>query len=95
MAACAAVGVVGLGMVVAPGLLTTPLLGALGFGPGGVLGGSLAAGAQAGIGNVAAGSTFAFLQSAGAGGAALATVNGVVQGAGLTTAGVAAVKAKL
>ena len=67
-----------------------PLLGAAGFGSGGVFGGSLAAGVQAGIGNVAAGSTFAFLQSAGAGGAALGAVNGVIQGAGLAVAGGAA-----
>lgn len=46
---------------------------------------------QSGIGNVAAGSGFAILQSAGAGGAGQAVVNGVVQGAGaaMTAAGVA------
>lgn len=42
--------------------------------------GSAAAAAQAGIGNVAAGSGFALLQSAGAGGAGLAVVNGIVGG---------------
>lgn len=40
--------------------------------------GSAAAAAQAGIGNVVAGSAFAVLQSAGAGGAGLAIVNAVV-----------------
>lgn len=51
--------------------------------------GSLAAGVQSSIGNVAAGSTFATLQSAGTGGAGLAAVNGVVQAAGvlMTAAG--------
>ncbi|KAL1687491.1 hypothetical protein GGG16DRAFT_62129 [Schizophyllum commune] len=42
------------------------VLGALGFGPGGVVLGSWAAAAQAGIGNVVAGSAFALAQSAGA-----------------------------
>ena len=41
---------------------------------------SIAAGVQSVIGNVAAGSTFAILQSAGAGGAGTVIVNGVVQG---------------
>ena len=42
--------------------------------------GSAAAAAQAGIGNVAAGSTFAILQSAAAGGAGSVLVNGVAAG---------------
>jgi hypothetical protein len=42
-------------------------------------------GVQSGIRNVAAGSTFAILQSAGAGGAGIVVVNGVVQ----TIAGIA------
>jgi hypothetical protein len=41
--------------------------------------GTIAATAQGTIGNVAAGSVFATLQSAGAGGAGLAAVNGAVQ----------------
>lgn len=41
--------------------------------------GSLAAGAQSAIGNVAAGSVFATMQSAGAGGGGLAAVNGATQ----------------
>ena len=44
------------------------LLSALGFTPSGVAAGSLAAAWQASIGNVAAGSTFAMLQSIGAAG---------------------------
>lgn len=52
--------------------------------------GSLAAAAQSAIGNVAAGSTFAALQSAGTGGATLGTINGVVQGVGATILGSAA-----
>merc|ERR1711964_99944 len=43
-------------------------LGAIGFTSTGVGAGSIAAAAQAGIGNVVAGSTFATLQSAGAAG---------------------------
>ena len=43
----------------------------LGFGAGGVTGGSIAAMVQAKIGNVAAGSLFAYLQSAGATGVGL------------------------
>ncbi|KAJ7897799.1 hypothetical protein B0H13DRAFT_2032668 [Mycena leptocephala] len=51
---------------IAVGLVVPPLVpGALGFTPGGVAAGSAAAGMQAGIGNVAAGSVFASLQSAG------------------------------
>lgn len=44
----------------------------------GVLG-SLAAGAHSVVGNVAAGSVFATMQSAGAGGAGLAAVNGAAK----------------
>ncbi|KAJ7867080.1 hypothetical protein B0H14DRAFT_3441961 [Mycena olivaceomarginata] len=48
------------------GLVAPPLvLNVLGFTPGGVAAGSAAAGMHAGIGNVAAGSVFASLQSAG------------------------------
>jgi ElaB/YqjD/DUF883 family membrane-anchored ribosome-binding protein len=44
------------------------------------LSGSAAAAAQSGIGSVAAGSTFAILQSAGAGGAGAVLVNGIAAG---------------
>ncbi|KAK0671607.1 hypothetical protein QBC41DRAFT_300296, partial [Cercophora samala] len=70
-------------LVVAPGLVTRPLLSLVGFAEGGVAAGSTAALAHSSIGNVAAGSIFATLQGAGAGGAGLAVVNGVVQGAGV------------
>ena len=55
------------------------VLGVVGFGSGGVVASSIAAGIQSTIGNVAAGSFFAVLQSVGA--------------AGLGTAGMAAVGA--
>ncbi|QDS67890.1 hypothetical protein FKW77_008161 [Venturia effusa] len=67
-------------VLLAPGLVSAPALGALGFGPKGVGAGSIAAGVQAGIGNVAAGSAFSILQGAGAGGASEVVVNGVLQG---------------
>ncbi|XP_077526211.1 uncharacterized protein LOC144138032 isoform X2 [Haemaphysalis longicornis] len=65
----------GVGAVVAAPLA----LAAVGFGSGGVVGGSLAAMAQSAIGNVAAGSTFAVLQSCGAAGIPVAaqTIIGV------------------
>ncbi|KAF1809487.1 hypothetical protein P152DRAFT_516664 [Eremomyces bilateralis CBS 781.70] len=66
-------------LVVFPSIVTLPFLVA-----GGILGsvgaGTIAAGVQAGIGDVAAGSAFAILQSAGAGGTGLMVVNGIVQG---------------
>ncbi|PVG00923.1 hypothetical protein CPB86DRAFT_782166 [Serendipita vermifera] len=46
--------------------VATPVaLGVLGFSTGGVVAGSIAAGMQSGIGNVAAGSLFAMAQAAG------------------------------
>jgi len=42
---------------------------------------------QAGVGNVAAKSTFAYLQSAGMGGYGLMVVNGVVRGAAVMAQG--------
>lgn len=71
----------GAAVLVSPALVASPALGALGFGANGVVGGSIAAGAQSGIGSVVAPSFFATLQSAGAGGYGVATVHGVVQGA--------------
>ncbi|OIW31334.1 hypothetical protein CONLIGDRAFT_680044 [Coniochaeta ligniaria NRRL 30616] len=82
--------VVVVGMVAMPGVVTAPVLGLLGFGSGGVAAGSIAASAQAGIGNVVAPSAFATLQSAGAGGAGIVVVNTVVQGAGVLVGGVTA-----
>ena len=49
------------------------VLGAAGFTSAGIAAGSLAAGVQAGLGNVVVGSTFAALQSAGAAGLAAST----------------------
>ncbi|ODN90789.1 hypothetical protein L198_06106 [Cryptococcus wingfieldii CBS 7118] len=65
--------------VLAAGPIVGGGLGLFGFGAAGVTAGSLAASIQAGIGNVAAGSLFAFLQSAGAGGVALPVLTGVVK----------------
>lgn len=56
--------------------------------------GSIAAGVQAGIGNVVAGSAFAILQSAGAGGAGAAIVGGAVQAAGIIGVATTAVRAR-
>ena len=64
---------------------SVPIL--MGFGTAGIVGGSIAAGIQSAIGNVAAGSLFAIFQSAGAAGTlataaaaggATAAVSGVV-----------------
>ena len=55
--------------------------------------GSAAAAAQAGIGDVAAGGTFAILQSAAAGGAGAALVNGIAAGTATAAALAATVPA--
>ncbi|KAL4797344.1 hypothetical protein BDV19DRAFT_53035 [Aspergillus venezuelensis] len=86
-------------VVAAPGLVVVPVLSVLGFGSGGVQAYSLAAGAQSAMGNVAAGSTFATLQSAAARGYGVAAVNGVAQVAGAVvgvgSAGLKWLRAKL
>ncbi|KAG5973180.1 hypothetical protein E4U58_005531 [Claviceps cyperi] len=64
-----------------PGLAVAPALGGLGFGALGPVAASAAAGVQSCIGNVAAGSLFATLQSAGMGGAGAVVVNAAVSGA--------------
>lgn len=51
-------------LLVAPGIITAPLLAVAGFTGSGVAAGSLAAAVQSGLGTVSAGSTFAVLQSA-------------------------------
>ncbi|KAJ4198174.1 hypothetical protein NW755_000862 [Fusarium falciforme] len=80
---------VGAGFLVCavPALVAAPALGLAGFGANGIVGGSLAAGAQSGIGSVVAPSLFATLQSAGAGGYGLSAVYGAVQGAAALGAG--------
>ncbi|KAK7418833.1 hypothetical protein QQX98_003695 [Neonectria punicea] len=77
-------------VVVAPALVATPALAALGFGANGIVGGSIAAGVQSGIGSVVAPSLFATLQSAGAAGYGLAAVHGTVQGVALGAGGLGA-----
>ncbi|KAH9893777.1 hypothetical protein F4778DRAFT_748456 [Xylariomycetidae sp. FL2044] len=84
------------GTVCAAGLITVAapaaVVGLAGFGSGGVVGGSLAAAIQGGIGNVAAGSAFAICQSAGAGGAGATVVSmagGVASAVGGATAAAA------
>ncbi|OAG38890.1 hypothetical protein AYO21_06921 [Fonsecaea monophora] len=84
LAACGAVGTVGIILIAAPGVVVVPVLAELGFGAGGV---------------VAAGSAFAIAQSAGAAGSGLAIVNGVVQVAGFAmtagSGGLAWIKSKV
>lgn len=58
-------------------LATPAILGAIGFSAAGPVLGSVAAGWQASMGSVAAGSLFAFLQSAAMGGAAMGLFTGV------------------
>ncbi|KAI1132401.1 hypothetical protein F5Y10DRAFT_231095 [Nemania abortiva] len=69
-------------MVATPMAVATPLLGAVGFGANGVVAGSVAAGAQSGIGSVVAPSLFATLQSAAAGGYGVPAVAVTVQSLG-------------
>ena len=82
---CIGVGLFVAGTIVSGGALAVT---AVGFGASGIVGGSIAAGIQSSIGNVAAGSNFANMQSAAAtgtvarmglaGGAVAATGAGVV-----------------
>ncbi|KAJ3499711.1 hypothetical protein NLG97_g106 [Lecanicillium saksenae] len=92
----ATVGVllVGLGVVVAPGFVAAPILGAAGFTANGVTAGSAAAAVQSGIGNVVGGGVFATLQSAAAGGYGVAAVNTAVQAAGAVIASAGGVMGK-
>ncbi|KAI1097311.1 hypothetical protein F4804DRAFT_327962 [Jackrogersella minutella] len=85
-------GIAGTAIIV-PGAFSAPALGVIGFGAN-VMPGSIAAGAQAGIGNVAAGSLFATLQSAGAHGYGAAIVNAAVQAGGAATAGATFLRAR-
>ncbi|RMJ09672.1 hypothetical protein CDV36_010716 [Fusarium kuroshium] len=80
---------VGAGVLVCavPALVAAPALGLAGFGANGIVGGSIAAGAQSSIGSVIAPSLFATLQSAGAGGYGVSAVYGAIQGAAALGAG--------
>ncbi|KAI0289367.1 hypothetical protein BC826DRAFT_1107082 [Russula brevipes] len=83
---------IGAGAVV--GTLLTPVvvpvsLGWIGFGAAGPLAGSLAAGWQASIGSVAAGSLFATAQSVAMGGAVPTIVSALGAGVGAAVAGIA------
>lgn len=64
---------------------TPAILGAIGFSAAGPVAGSIAAGWQASIGSVVAGSLFAFLQSAAMGGAAIGLFTGIGAVGGLIT----------
>ncbi len=63
------------------------MLGALGFSAIGPVAGSVAAGWQASIGSVAAGSLFASLQSVAMGGAAMGILTGIGAGGAVAVAG--------
>ncbi|KFZ07988.1 hypothetical protein V502_09630 [Pseudogymnoascus sp. VKM F-4520 (FW-2644)] len=66
-------------LVFTPAALTGPLLTSMGWGASGPVAGSVAASLQTMLGNVGAGSIFAYLQSAAMGGYGVAAVNGVAQ----------------
>ena len=80
------------GAVVAPvaALLAPVALTAVGFGAAGPVAGSLATVWQASIGNVVAGSSFAFLQAAGMGGGAAGVLGWVAAGVGAVAGAAAA-----
>ncbi|MCJ1397288.1 hypothetical protein MMC11_000480 [Xylographa trunciseda] len=80
---------------ISPGLVTTPLLGLMGFGSLGPKAASAASAYQATIGNIPKGATFALLESAAAGGYGAGIVNGVAQGGVLLESMVMAGKALL
>ncbi|KNZ79983.1 hypothetical protein J132_08299 [Termitomyces sp. J132] len=69
------------GAVVTP-FAAAPVLGLVGFSAAGPVAGTLAAGVQAGMGNVVAGSAFALAQSIAMGGAAVPAF-GVLAGSGI------------
>ncbi|KAG6164492.1 hypothetical protein E4U51_005002 [Claviceps purpurea] len=76
------------GLVAVPGLIAAPMLGLLGFGSLGPGAGTVAALIQSLIGNVAAGSLFAILQSAGMGGAGAMALGTLLSGFGIGIAGI-------
>ncbi|KAL6152686.1 hypothetical protein ACJQWK_11340 [Exserohilum turcicum] len=77
-------------LLVAPGIITAPLLAVAGFTGSGVAAGSLAAAVQSGLGTVSAGSTFAVLQSAAMGGYGAGTVAAVAGGTAVAAEAVGA-----
>ncbi|KAK7685295.1 hypothetical protein QCA50_011658 [Cerrena zonata] len=80
------VGTAAVGACVAP-FLAPPALGVVGFSAAGPVAGSMAAGLQAGMGNVVAGSAFSVAQSVAIGGA-LPVIGYIASG--IMTAGAAA-----
>lgn len=78
---------VGAGIGLGATVVTPAVLAFAGFSAGGVVAGSIAAGVQSSIGNVAAGSMFATLQSIGAtGGLSLVAKGAVTAGAAVVGA---------
>ena len=84
----------GTGAVVAVNAVSAGIISTVGFGTGGVIAGSTAAGIQAGIGSVAAGSAFAVFQSLGAFGLGVlgTAVVPVAIGTGLVVAAIPLIK---
>ena len=80
--------------ILGAGILIPVAVTAVGFGTGGIVAGSMAAGIQSTIGNVAAGGLFATVQSAAAGGA-VATVGLGMKGAGVAGLAATAAGAKI
>jgi len=69
--------------IIVGGAVAVPVTMAIvGFAPAGIAAGSLAAGIQAGIGNVAAGSAFAILQSLGTAPLVTSLIGGATTGGG-------------
>lgn len=90
LAAATVVTGAGVAVIAAPALITAPIMGIagmVGFTPAGVAGASIASALQASIGNVAAGSIFATIQSAAAGGYGVAALAGTAQAVGGAVAG--------
>ncbi|THV54494.1 hypothetical protein BGAL_0025g00140 [Botrytis galanthina] len=75
-----ALGLLSIVVIIWPGIFTAPLLALLGFTISGLVSGSIASITQTILGNIAAGSVFAVLQSAGMAGSGLVIINGVVAG---------------
>ncbi|KAF7945813.1 uncharacterized protein EAE97_004851 [Botrytis byssoidea] len=75
-----ALGILSIAVIIWPGIVTAPLLALLGFMISGPVSGSIASLTQTILGNIAAGSVFAVLQSAGMVGFGLVMINGAVVG---------------